>query len=144
MARTTGRYDVILQGSGRLVLVFKGGDADKAVIGQFMDAARRHLEEGLPIAVLSGVRDIIDNRPLNERMLTPILTRDRSDGRYHTRYIAVHEQGHERLLADPKCKVDPEKFDVVESLPESLDRNVLCYECFPPVEREVTATAGAI
>lgn len=137
------RYKIILQGGGRMLIsVPKEMGKDEA--GAFIGDVQRHLDAGLPIGMLLGVDEVLDNRPMNERITTPILTRDRSSGTYHTRYLAVHERGHELLLVDPRCKADPEKFDVVEALPESHDRNVLCYRCFPPVEHEVTPTAGAI
>lgn len=140
MAQT--RFKIIMQGGGRL-LILVPKDMRKDEAGAFIGEVQRHIDHGLPIGILFGVDEVLDNRPLNEQMLTTIITRDRSDGRYHTRYVAVHERGHERLLVDARCKADPEKFDIAE-LPESLDRNVLCYECFPPATEDVTPTAGAI
>jgi hypothetical protein len=142
--RSSTRFDVILQGGGRIMVAFREPNIRPDEVGSFQQAAQAHLDAGLPITAMAGVEKIIDNRPENERNLTVLITRDRSSGRYHLRYLTVHERGFERLLADPKCKVDPEKFDIVEALPESADRNVLCDECFPELRVVREYTAGPV
>lgn len=138
------QFDVILLGGGRLVLTFPEG-TDPATAGGFMEQAQAYLDSGQPIAVMSGVGKIIDNRPLNEQSLTKITTHDRSSGRYHTRYIEVQLNGDERILVDERCQADQSgKYDVVEEVPESATRDVLCYYCYPPVEVDRGHTAGPI
>jgi len=139
------RFDVILQGGGKIVLAIPEGALRKDEAGQMMHDLQSHIDSGRPITMINGVGDIIDNRPLNERNVTPILTRDRSSGKYHERYVVVQTDGGERMVTDERCQADQSgKFDVVDELPEAADRNVLCYYCFPPVEKTDEYTAGPV
>jgi hypothetical protein len=57
----------------------------------------------------------------------------------------VQVNGNERIVVDERCQADQSgKYDVLEAVPESADRNTLCYYCYPPVEVEREPTAGPI
>lgn len=127
-------FDLILQGGGRMVLSFDEG-LNPDEVGAFAEHFKRSQEQGVPVTSIVGVRKIIDNRPMNERAPTRIITRDRSNGRIHYRYIEVQENGHERMLVDERCQSDQSgKFDVLEQVPEAADRNMLCRFCMPGSE----------
>lgn len=139
------RYDIILQGGGKLILAAEEGQLRNDEAGAIMRGLQEYIDSGQPIAVLNGVGKIIDNRPLNEQNLTKITTCDRSSGKYHERWIEVQLDGNERILTDERCQADQSgNFDVVEAPREGADRNELCYYCYPPVENAVTYTAGPI
>lgn len=127
-------FDIILQGGGQVLLVFKG-DPDPDEVGAFSQQVEKHLASGRPVTMLVGADKIIDNRPMNEQSPTRIITRDRSSERIHFRYIEVQENGAERTLVDERCQTDQSgKFDVLTEVPESADRNTLCRWCFPGSE----------
>lgn len=136
---------LILQGAGTMSLVAPEGapPREAAALRQALEA---HTKSRLPVSIFYGIGEIIDNRPLNEQNLTKITTRDRSSGRYHSRYIEVQENGDERTLVDERCQTDQSgNYDVLEAVPQSADRDTLCFYCFPPVDEvEREPTAGPI
>jgi hypothetical protein len=135
---------LVLQGGGRMTLVAEPGIRPEE-FGALKQALKAHEDDGAPITMFGGIDEIIDNRPLNERNVTPIVTRDRSSGKYHERYVVVQVNGNERIVVDERCQADQSgKYDVLEAVPESADRNTLCYYCYPPVEVEREPTAGPI
>ncbi len=137
-------HKLILQGGGRMTLVTEPSTTLKEVEG-LHQAFTAYEKEGAPLSLFSGIAEIIDNRPLNERNVTPITTRDRSSGKYHERYVVVQTNGGERIAVDERCQADQSgSYDVVEAPREGADRNELCYYCYPPVEVQREHTAGPI
>ena len=129
------KYDVILQGGGRMVLAFKDPTISPEEVGMYSHEVERHLASGRPIMMMIGVGEIIDNRGMNEKNLTKIVTVDRSSGRYHERWIEVQLDGNERILTDERCQADQQgRFEVLpEGVPPSADENTLCKFCWPPL-----------
>lgn len=131
----TKSFDIILQGSGTVLLSLKDQiNPDEA--GEVMRRAEAHLASRRPITLINGVDQIIDNRPMNERSPTRITTVDRSSGKYHERWIEVQLDGNERVLVDERCQTDQSgRYDVLpEGPPESADVNTLCRWCYPAVK----------
>lgn len=128
------KFDVILQGGGRMVLAFLDPNITPDEVGAFKVEFEKMVLAGGPITAVAGAGQIIDNRPANEQTLTKITTVDRSSGRYHERWIEVQLDGNERMLTDERCQADQSgRFEVLPVVPDSADENTLCRYCFPGV-----------
>jgi hypothetical protein len=122
-------YKVILKGDGQMLFA-----TDRNLTPEEAESLQQRFLQwkvsGMPIGVMGGVSEIIDDRPPDQQGLTRIFTRDRSSGRYHTRYIEK-VKGRPRRLVDERCNLDQAgKYDVVDEIPASADENTLCKHCF--------------
>jgi hypothetical protein len=122
-------YKVILKGDGQMLFA-----TDRDLTNEETESLRQRFLQwkvsGMPIGVMGGISGIIDDRPVEEQGLKRIFTRDRSSGRYHTRYVE-NVKGRGRRLVDERCNLDQAgKYDIVDEIPASADANTLCRHCF--------------
>lgn len=123
---------LVLQGNGLILAVMPPGTAAEEA-GAVKEKIEKALTSGTPVSVITGIGEIIDNRPTEERALTSIITRDKSSGRYHRRRIEHTEDGDDRILVDERCQTDQAgRYDVLDGgVPESADDDTLCRFCWP-------------
>jgi hypothetical protein len=120
---------VILKGDGQMLFA-----TDRDLAPEEAESLKQRFLQwqtsGMPIGVMGGVTEIVDARPPEEQGLRRIFTRDRSSGRYHTRYVES-VKGRPRILVDERCNTDQAgKYDVVDEVPASADENTLCRYCY--------------